>query len=84
MACRMCNNAHTDPDLTSDGDLSFIPVGDCADGYRVMFRSGDARPTALEFEGIGRDRCWHLLGSYEPKFCPNCGRRLTENEEKGR
>lgn len=84
MACRMCDNAYTNPDLTSDNDLSYVSVGDCADGYRILFRSGDARPTVLEFEGRGQDRCWGLLGWYQSKFCPNCGRRLVENEKKGR
>ena len=84
MACYMCNNAHTDPDLTSDNDLSYITVGECGDGYRIMFRSGDGRSTVLVFEGRGHDGCWYLLGLYEPKFCPNCGRRLTENEKSPR
>lgn len=84
MACRMCINAYVNPDLTGVNDLSYSSVGEWYDGYRIMLRSGDDRPTALEFEGIGQDRCWHLLSFYEPKFCPNCGRRLIENEKKGR
>lgn len=84
MACKMCDNAYTNPDLTSDNDLSYISVGDCADGYRILLRTGDARFTVLEFEGRGQDRCWCSLGHYRPNFCPNCGRRLRENEKKGR
>ena len=81
MACRMCFNAYTDPDLSCFNDLSYIPVGSCVDGYRILFRSGAAKVTALVFE----QRCddgWHSLCSYVPKFCPNCGRRLMENEIK--
>ena len=84
MACKMCFNAHTDPELTSDNDLSYSTIGECTDLYRLMFRSGDDRPTGILFERWNKDSGWHMLGFYWPKFCPNCGRRLTENEKKDR
>ena len=84
MACKMCFYAHTDPELTSDNDLSYSTIGECTDSYRLMFRSGDDRPTGILFEEWNRDRGWQTLGFYWPKFCPNCGRRLTENEKKDR
>lgn len=84
MSCKMCLNAHVDPELTNDNDLSCFTIGKCTDSYRLMFRSGDGRPTGILFEEWNRDRGWHTLGFYWPNFCPNCGRRLTENEKKDR
>lgn len=84
MACKMCDNAHTNPELNSDNDFSYFSVGDFSNSYRMFLRTGYGQPTALEVEGRGQDGCWHLLGWYRPKFCPNCGRRLMENEKKGR
>lgn len=78
-ACRMCFNAHTDPELNSDNDLSYIGIGECEKGFRMLLRSGDGRPTAILvekwFDGTG----WMTIGYYQPQYCPNCGRELKEN-----
>ncbi len=87
MACDMCLNAHVDPDLTSDNDLSFFSIGRCEKSYRLVYRSGDGKPTSILAERWNIRRCcWEEIGFYHPKFCPNCGRRLTENglKEKDR
>lgn len=85
MACRMCLNAHVDPELTDNNDLSFHPIGESAKQYRLMFRSGDARPTSILAERLNEQMgLWEGIGFYHPRFCPNCGRRLTENEKKDR
>lgn len=84
MACKMCLNAHVDPDLTSDNDFSFFGVGECERSYRLAFRTGDGRPTGILVECYDRGIGWNTIGFYWPKFCPNCGRRLTENEKKDR
>lgn len=75
--CHMCTNARVDPDLTDDNDLSYHGVGDCASNFRLMMRSGARKPVMLEVEAWLGER-WGLIGSYEPKFCPECGRELTE------
>ena len=82
MACEMCLNAHVDHDLTSDNDLSFFTIGKCEKRYRLMFRSGSGRPTSILVERWTSRKLWEEIGFYHPKFCPNCGRPLTENEPK--
>lgn len=81
IGCRLCANAHTDPELDSDNDLSYISVGTSDSGYRMLFRSGDSRPTELLFEKWFEKSGWHLIGYYQSQYCPNCGRRLKENKE---
>lgn len=78
-ACGMCDNAYTNPELTHYNDLSCFSLGKFESGKRMMFRSGDHRPTELIIEELKEDRCWHLIGKYIPKCCPNCGRELIEN-----
>ena len=77
--CRMCANAFTDPELNIDNDLSYIGIGECEKGYRMLPHSGDGRPTTILvekwFDGTG----WMTIGHYQPKYCPNCGRELKAN-----
>lgn len=81
-ACFMCTNAHTDPELNSDNDLSYITIGDFTPKRRMMFRSGDGRTTQIIVEEFDeKSGCWQLVGFYRPKFCPNCGRELIENRK---
>lgn len=78
-ACGMCNNAHTDPELNSDNDLSYISIGEHEKGYRALLHSGDGRPTEILFEKWMDGTGWTAIGCYQPKYCPNCGRELKEN-----
>ena len=54
----MCANAFTDPELNIDNDLSYIGIGECEKGYRMLPHSGDGRPTTILvekwFDGTGR------------------------------
>lgn len=77
-ACGMCVNAYVDPELDSDHDLSYFGIGSCAKPYRMLLRSGASRPTEILIERHFDDG-WIPIGSYEPKYCPNCGRELIEN-----
>ena len=77
--CDFCNNAAIDPELTPDNDLSYVSVGKCLNQVRILFRSGDRKPTALLFEKWGENYGWTTIGDYIPKFCPECGRKLVEN-----
>ena len=54
-------------------------VGDCDLGYRIMLSSGYGRSTRIEF-GVwdSINKIWKDVGTYYPKFCPNCGRLLYE------
>ncbi len=78
-ACYMCNNAHVDPELTSDNDFSAFSIGKCAAGYRILFESGWARPTEITFEKV-EEIGFVTIGFYRPRYCPNCGRELFENK----
>lgn len=79
--CGYCLNATTDPELTHDNDLSYRSIGKSDPGMRIMFKSGDAKPTEIIFEL--RDNKlfrWVTNAYYIPKYCPECGRKLLENE----
>ena len=64
MACKMCTNAHTDSDLTSDNDLSFFSVGECEKSFRLMLRTGDGRPTGFLVEHWEDEMGWDTIGFY--------------------
>lgn len=78
-ACRMCLNARIDDNLTDDNDLSYIPVGKTTREHRIMIASGNGKPLSIDVEmldeKIGQ---WVMVGMYNPKFCPNCGREILE------
>lgn len=80
MACGFCVNASIDDELQADSDLSYMSLGKCERGYRVLFRSGDGKPTELLFERWHEKMGWKPIGYYQPQYCPNCGRKLIENE----
>lgn len=81
--CSMCFNARIDPnaELADDNDYSYKPVGKSKDGFRIGIGAGDGRPVRIEFE-MWSENCSEMItvGRYHPRFCPNCGRRLTEYE----
>ena len=77
-ACYMCYNARLDDELTDDNDYSAVSIGDSAKGFRMMLCSGWGRPPRIEFEQWDEKVGWYLVGIYKPKYCPNCGREITE------
>lgn len=77
--CGFCCNAFVDGELRSYEDLSYKAVGNCVNGYAAYIRSGDRRKTAIVFCDHLGDR-WFDAVIYAPKFCPECGRKLFENE----
>ena len=79
-ACYMCDNAYTNPELDSDHDLSYISIGKCIRGYRMFMRAGDGRSTTILIEKWIEGTGWCAIGDYQPQYCPNCGRRLKEND----
>lgn len=76
--CDFCRNANTCDELNHDNDLSYIPCGSTDEKTRLLFKSGDARPTELLVERRGEKR-WELIGHFTPNYCPFCGRLLFEN-----
>ena len=76
--CYMCLNARVDDELTDSNDLSYCTVN-YFEGHRIVIRSGAGRPTAILAEEYSSTYGqWVTVNSYEPKFCPNCGRELDE------
>lgn len=79
--CRFCHNATVDGDLTSENDFSSCGIGSMDKGYLMYLSTGGGRPTELEvFRWNVTNQRNDLIGSYRPKFCPECGRKLVEND----
>lgn len=82
--CVCCLNAYSDPlkELTTKNDLSYVGVGDTENGYTMQIRTGADRPTVLYVshwdEKIRQNQ---TVGIYEMKYCPECGRKITENDK---
>ena len=80
--CPYCDNAIINKDLTSNTDLSYLPIGNyLSPGYEIYFRTGNRQKTAIEFS-TWSDKYQKsiIIGEYTPKFCPECGRELIENK----
>lgn len=78
--CGFCINATVTDDLTPDNDLSYMTIGVADPDKRIMFKSGDRDGTYINVEQI-KDGEWRTIANYIPKYCPNCGRKLIENEK---
>lgn len=76
--CYMCDNGRINEHLTDDNDLSAICVGKCLKDIRIMYCSGDGKPPRIEVDEWKKEIGWYKVGIYYPKFCPNCGREITE------
>lgn len=81
MACRFCDNAFTNPNLTIYNDLSYCSVGFSEKGYALYIRSGHCRSTSLVVTRFGAGLGLNQdVAFYSMKYCPECGRRLFEND----
>ena len=78
-ACIMCNNAKIDNKLTNENDYSAISIGKSVDNFRLMLCSGWGKPLRIEVEAWDDKAKWHKIGEYNPNYCPNCGRKIIEN-----
>ena len=68
-------------ELTDENDFSSICVGHSCNGHNLYLSSGAGRPMRFEvFAYNEKIRENQLVGLYSPKFCPECGRALTEYE----
>lgn len=82
-ACLMCDNHLINPNLDADNDYSAITIGNMPKYSRLIFVSGGFKVVPrIEFDEwndtYGR---WDTNGYYYPKFCPNCGREITESKK---
>lgn len=95
--CRFCFNSRVyepteeemmDPfynELTDENDLHDIGVGRSANGYRIGLVSGAGKPMRIEFWAYNAHSEMNtVVAKYSPKFCPECGRALTEYNERGK
>jgi len=94
--CKYCFNARVyrptdeelmDPfatELTDENDSSSCGVGHCfSRNRRFMINSGHGHPVNIEFEEWTEEMPeWHRVGIYYPKYCPECGRKLDEYDNK--
>lgn len=82
--CSFCFSAAFDSELDELNDYGSRTIGKMPHDYRLMFSSGCGLPPRIEFDEYDYDiKEWRLrLGSYFPKFCPECGRKITEYQDK--
>ena len=44
-----------------------------------MLECGNRDALRIEFNRWNdNDKMWHTVGRYYPKYCPECGRKITE------
>ena len=75
-------NATVDPTLKGKNDLHYFPLDIVEENYAIYFRSGGEQSTEILFEDKKTKEPSHLVGRYQPNFCPNCARRLKENNKR--
>ena len=93
--CKYCFNARVykpteeelmDPfatELTDENDSSSCGVGTSCNNTRLMISSGYGEPVRIEIDKFFEDyQEWHTVGKYYPKYCPECGRKLDEYDNK--
>lgn len=77
--CRWCNSYRIDPDLNPDNDFHAGCIGTTTDKNQIMMCSGYNEAPRIEFNRWNpSDQRWHTVGIYYPKFCPECGREISE------
>lgn len=72
-----------DTGLDDTNDASSSTIGNSTNGFQLYFNSGNGEPCNIEVcqwkENSYRGRPgWATIGIYYPKFCPECGRELSE------
>lgn len=77
--CVMCVNARNDSRLTERNDFSSFMIGSSKKGSCITFSSGGGKSPVIEFRMWDDVLCvFNIIGTYNPKFCPNCGRKIDE------
>lgn len=77
--CRWCSSCRTDHNLTNENDFHAGTVGMTTPKYQIMIESGNNDAPRIEFNRWNEsDQMWHTIGAYYPKYCPECGRKITE------
>lgn len=78
--CQMiCDKEEEECTLTDENDLSYISIGEMSKEHSMFIASGGGRPVRLIVQKVDEVKAENMLvGIYYPKYCPNCGRKLTE------
>ena len=70
-------------EFTDENDFSSISVGYSCNGHNLYLSSGAGKPMRFEVLAYNEKiRENQVVGLYSPKFCPECGRALTEYEQE--
>lgn len=69
-----------DEGLHDENDGSSSSIGHCTLNYRILFNSGRGQACNVEISRWNTKTGWIPIAQYFPKFCPECGRPLTEYE----
>lgn len=78
----MCDNARINDRLLYDNDYSAILLNDSTDGnLRMLICSGWQKPLRIDVE-VWLNDLWCVACRYYPKYCPNCGRKIVEYQNK--
>lgn len=81
--CHFCENATVNPDLSPEYDLQYANVGmdiESIEDTNIFIRTGDNKATVIIVSQWDKKlNCNKDIAIYKPKFCPECGRPLFEN-----
>lgn len=84
MGCCYCSTAYSDERLDRDNALSFCSIGKCAGGFGayISAQSFYSLPPVeiMVCQWNKQHQCNHAVFRLVPKYCPMCGRLITENE----
>lgn len=81
--CAYCKNAFTDQRLDKHHDLSYLSVGVSEKGFHSYICSSASYkpPVSIVVQEYRDDLRRNVdVVYYTPKYCPVCGRKITENE----
>lgn len=78
--CGKCFNARMglDENLDDDNDFSSFSIGHGSKDFRMLYTAGNGKPPRIEAQQWDERVGWYNVGIYYPKYCPECGREITE------
>lgn len=81
MSCVYCYNYEKGGELDKFHDYREINVGKCALYYKLVIRSGGGgnHKQRIELEAYNGNEML-VVGRYRPKFCPECGEKICNEE----
>ena len=84
--CSYCHDHVTDPYLTEENDAASQTIGDSEQHLHLFFTTGGRRAPRIEVWQVFPSERFvtenRLVAHYFPKFCPECGRRINQEDYK--